>query len=375
MPDIFDFKGGIQIYSAFLLKALQSLRADASYTVCLKHDTCPSADVSILPQTRFHCAGNWPLRLRTFFFAGQLLGLGLRQRPDLVIATHINFAQAAYWLKRFTGIPYWAVAHGIEAWEIKSPALQRALHHADKILAVSTYTRQRLAEAIQLEPAAIQLLPNTFDAVRFQIGPKPAYLLQRYGLQLDQPILLTVARLAKDEQYKGYDRMLEALPRIRQSVPNVHYMIAGKGDDKSRIERLVIDLGLQGCVTLTGFVPDDELCDHYNLCDLFAMPSKGEGFGIVYLEALACGKPTLGGNQDGALDALEQGQLGVLVNPDDVSEIAQAIVEVLQRRYAHPLLYQPQALRQAVIDRFGFEQFTQTLAGHLRAASSAKRVA
>jgi len=125
---------------------------------------------------------------------------------------------------------------------------------------------------------------------------------------------------------------------------------------------LITKLNLQECVTLTGFVADDELCDHYNLCDVFAMPSKGEGFGIVYLEALACGKPTLGGNQDGAIDALCHGELGALVDPDDIGVIAQTLIQILQGTYPHLIMYQPEILRQKVIDAFGFERFKQTLA-------------
>jgi glycosyltransferase involved in cell wall biosynthesis len=95
------------------------------------------------------------------------------------------------------------------------------------------------------------------------------------------------------------------------------------------------------------------------------MPSKGEGFGIVYLEALACGKPTLGGNQDGALDALCRGELGALVDPDDVQAIAHTLVEILQGTYPNPLIYQPEQLRQRVIDIYGFERFKRTLKGYL----------
>ncbi|PPK18773.1 glycosyltransferase, partial [Staphylococcus haemolyticus] len=136
----------------------------------------------------------------------------------------------------------------------------------------------------------------------------------------------------------------------------------GKGDDHPRISQLIAQLSLQDCVTLAGFIPDNELCDYYNLCNVFAMPSKGEGFGIVYLEALACGKPVLGGNQDGAIDALCKGDNGVLVNPDDVEAIAKSLIQILNGTYPHPILYQPEILRQKVIDTFGFEKFKQTLA-------------
>ena len=360
-PNLFNFKGGIQVYSALFLKALQSLCPDSAYEIFLKHDTCLPLDLC-LTNTRLNLAGTWPLRLRTSVFAMQICSIGLWQRPSLVIATHLNFTIAAYWLKRFTGAPYWAVAHGTEAWNIKQPGLQMALHYADRILAVSGYTRDRLLKEQNLDPAKISLLPNTFDASRFQIKQKPQHLLNRYGLMAEQPIILTVARLDLNDRYKGYDQILRALPEVHRQIPNAHYLLVGKGSDRYRIEQLIAELNLQTCVTLAGFIPDDELCDYYNMCDVFAMPSKGEGFGIVYLEALACGKPTMGGNQDGAIDALCHGELGALVDPDDISAIAETLVQILQGTYLHPIMYHPQVLRQKVIDVFGFERFKRTLA-------------
>ncbi|MBD2310999.1 glycosyltransferase [Desertifilum sp. FACHB-1129] len=361
-PNIFGFKGGIQVYSAFLLQALQEIYPESEYEVFLKLDKQATPDLTFLDKTQFHFVGGWPKLMQTPVFATQLLGYGVGKRPDLAIATHINFTLAANWLKRVAGVPYWAIAHGVEAWDIQQPRLQQALANADRILAVSEYTRDRLLKEQNLDPHKVGLLPNTFDESRFQICPKPAYLLERYNLSADRPLILTVGRLSETDRYKGYDRIIEALPTILQQIPNAHYLIVGKGKDRDRVERLIQQLNLQNHVTLAGFIPDEELCDHYNLCDLFAMPSKGEGFGIVYLEALACGKPTLGGNQDGAIDALCRGKLGALVDPNSVEEIAQTAIAILNRTYDNPLMYQPEALRQAVIDTFGFKRFVQTLA-------------
>jgi glycosyltransferase involved in cell wall biosynthesis len=361
LPDIFAFKGGIQVYSAFLLQALQNSYQEANYDVFLKHDRSCLANSSYLAKTNFHFAGKVPLFWRSPFFAAQLITHGIWQKPDLIIATHLNFTVAAYWLKRCLGIPYIAIAHGVEAWNITNPQRQKALQHAAQILAVSNYTRERLLQAQNLDPSKISLLYNTFDSDRFSIKPKPSYLLDRYHLQPNQPVILTVNRLSSQESYRGYDRILEALPQIRQHIPDVHYLIVGKGDDRERLEKSIQQQNLQECVTLAGFIADEELPAYYQLCDLFAMPSKLEGFGIVYLEALASGKPVLGGNQDGAIDALCQGELGVLVNPDDVSEIAHKIVAILQKKYAHPLIYQPTKLRAKVIQNFGFDVFEQTL--------------
>ncbi|WP_036479471.1 glycosyltransferase [Myxosarcina sp. GI1] len=361
-PNIFEFKGGIQVYSAFLLEALQKIYPQQSYDVFLKHDTRFIEEINFLPQTRFHFSGKWTAKLRTLMFACQLIGYGLWQRPKIVLATHLNFAVAAYWLKRLSGIPYWTVAHGVDAWDIKNPTLQNALKSADRILAVSSYTRDRLIAEQNLDPKRISLLPNTFDASRFKIASKPQYLLERYHLTKEQPVILTVARLDSLERAKGYDQIIQVLPQIRAFCPDVRYIIAGKGRDRPRLERLIAELKLQDCVTLAGFVPDEELNDHYNLCDVFAMPSKGEGFGIVYLEALACGKPTLGGNRDGAVDALCNGELGVLVDPDDLGEISQTLISILQRTHPHSLIYQPETLRQKVIEEFGFARFQTRLA-------------
>ncbi|MUG94053.1 glycosyltransferase [Scytonema sp. UIC 10036] len=361
-PNLFGYKGGIQVYTSFFLHALQNLYPQSQYDVFLKHDVQTKPDISWLPQTRFHFAGAWSVQFRTALFAAQIINGGFQQRPNLVIATHLNFTVAAYWLKRLTGIPYWTVAHGIEAWNIKNSAIKTALHHADRILAVSNYTRDRLLAEQNLKPNKVCLLPNTFDSSHFQPAPKPAYLLAQHKLKPEQPVILTVARLAEVERYKGYDQVLKALPQIRHTIPDVHYIIVGKGDDRPRIEQLITQLDLQDCVTLAGFVADEQLCDYYNLCDVFAMPSKKEGFGIVYLEALACGKPVLAGNQDGATDALCHGELGALINPDDVEAIALTLIQILQGAYPNTLIYQPEALRQKVIEHFGFERFQQTLA-------------
>ncbi|OKH40419.1 glycosyltransferase [[Phormidium ambiguum] IAM M-71] len=361
IPNIFQFKGGIQTYSAFLIEALQSLHSDKKYEIFLKHDTSSSTDLSFLANTKFHFAGAVPLQLRTLLFAMQIIINGLYKKPDLVITTHLNFSIVSYLLKRFRGISYWTVVHGVEAWDIQRPNLKIALQHADRIISVSNYTRDRLLKEQQLDPDKISLLPNTFDADRFKIAPKPEYLLKRYGLTVNHSIILTVARLDQDEQYKGYDQIIQALPEIRRHIPNIHYILVGKGSDRSRITQLISQLNLQDCVTLAGFIPDSELGDHYNLCDVFAMPSKGEGFGIVYLEALACGKPTLGGNKDGAVDALCHGELGALVDPDNVTEIAQVLTQILQKKFPHPIMYQPEILRQKVIEIYGFARFKQTL--------------
>lgn len=361
IPNIFEFKGGIQVYLKDFISAIENNYKSLKVTVFDKLDES-------LPETKiysdnidFSFSGREPKKFRTYKFAWKLISRGLINKPKLIICGHLNFGLIAFLLNRLTKTPYWIVVYGVDAWMVQNYWLKKALHHAEKIISIGEYTRFRLIKEQKLNPEKIVILPVTFDASRFQIASKPQHLLNRYGLELDQPIILTVARLENNDRDKGYDQILQALPKIRHHIPNVHYMLVGKGDDCPRIEQLVTKLELQKCVTLTGFIPDRELGDHYNLCDVFAMPSKQEGFGIVYLEALACGKPVLGGNQDGAIDALCHGELGVLVDPDDIDAIAQTLIQILKNNYPHPILYQPQVLRQKVIEKFGFERFEQTL--------------
>jgi glycosyltransferase involved in cell wall biosynthesis len=365
VPDWHGQKGGIQVYSSFVIAALKELRPDLGCEVFIKNDDHPAPPESIAANWRIRSAGSWPRFTRTAAYSAQIGLLGYLRQPCLVIATHLHFAPVARWLKRQKSIPYWLVAHGIEAWNIDKPSLRTALKEADQVFAVSHYTRDRLVAQGILTPKSIALLPNTLQPREFHIGPKPEYLLKRYGLTPDQPVIFTLARLAAAEQYKGYDQLLRALPQIARAVPQVRYILAGRGDDQPRIVKLIKQLGLTGRVILTGYIPDHELCDHYNLCDVFAMPSKGEGFGIVYLEALACGKPVLAGNQDGSADALCQGELGALIDPDDVEQMAESLIRILNRNYPNAMIYDAHALRQRVIEVYGYDRFRERLGCHL----------
>ena len=279
----------------------------------------------------------------------------------MIIIAHINFVLVAYLLQKFLGIPYMAIGHGVEVWKKPNDRVKAALRNAAKLMAVSSFTRARMSEVLGLSIDRIGLLPNTFDPSDFKIRPKPRFLLKRYGLRPDQPIILTIARLASAERYKGYDQVLKALVSVRERFPDVCYVLGGRGQDRSRVLNLISKLGLTNNVILAGYIRDEELPAHYNLCDVFAMPSKGEGFGIVFLEALACGKPVIAGGKDGSIDALLNGKLGVLVDPDNSSQLAEAITHVLARDHLFEILKEPNKLREEVVDAYGYPRFVARL--------------
>ena len=137
-------------------------------------------------------------------------------------------------------------------------------------------------------------------------------------------------------------------------------LVGGSGDDVERIKDLIRNYHLEGKVILAGYIPDEKVVDYYNLCDVFVMPSKGEGFGIVFLEALACGKPVIAGNKDGSIDAVLGGDVGILIDPDNLSAIKQAIINVLKRN-CEPRLLDKGYLRKRILNEFGFQKFKERL--------------
>jgi glycosyltransferase involved in cell wall biosynthesis len=352
-PGFTDFGGGITAFSRELAGGLHQLGHELQLMGKLD------------PPGAWHGwplwgAGGYPRRLQTPAYAAALLVACARYRPEQVISTHLNFGPVAHLAKRFFGTPYTLVAHGIEVQASLSSARRAALRAADRILAVSAWTRQRVLDLGGIDPARVVVLPDTVDDVRFTVAASPEYLATRYHLKPDEQVVPTVARLDPGEGYKGYDRMVQAMPTIQAACGPVRFLVVGRGDDRARLEAMARDLGVEYAVTCTGFVPDKELADHYRLADVFAMPSTGEGFGIVFLEAMACGTPVLAGNRDGSVEALDGGRLGSLVDPTDVQAIAHGIIALLQQQ-GPAWWFDQQALHNAVTQRFGREAFRETL--------------
>ncbi len=313
---------------------------------------------------RVHGAGAVPLAVRKYAFALQLLGRALTRKPSLVICTHLNFAPIAWLVRRLFGVPYVVVAHGIDVHTHLSAFRRKALLQADAVWAVSRWTRERVLQ-LGAPTAPIQLVGNTVDADRFEVrnGHHPGVNAQQ-NPAANEKVLLTVARLDPAEQYKGYDTVLRAMPRLQALVGPVRYLIVGTGADRARVEALASELGVGDNVTFCGFVADADLPSYYRRADVFVMPSRGEGFGIVFLEAMASGTPVLGGNQDGTVDALADGALGALVDPQDADALAEQLHRMLQG-LGPPAWFEPHTLRDACLSHHGRAAFAARIANAL----------
>jgi len=160
--------------------------------------------------------------------------------------------------------------------------------------------------------------------------------------------------------------VIAALPQIRRTHPEVRYVIAGRGDDEPVFASAWLLHGQEEAVVFAGFVPENELADYYRLCDAFVMPSTGEGFGIVYLEALASGRPCIVGQADASPEAIGHGRLGFVIDPRSPDDITNAVLKLLSRQHDKPWLHEPETLRREVIALYGFHAFKQHLANALR---------
>lgn len=353
-----DEGGGIQHYTLFCLEALLELYPEHRIRVFAKNDR---AVLPELPQrVSHHVFGQWSSRLRTLIYSFKGLLYALWDRPAFILTTHPHFMKALRLLGGNT--PTVVSAHGIEVWGHLDGTLGSALKQATGLLPVSQFTANVLQKEGEISASRIRVVPNTFREDLFSLGPKSPTLLERYGLKANQPVLLTVARLAASERYKGQDQIIQALPTLLREMPDLRYLIGGRGDDEARLRQVAADLGVAHAVLFTGFIPEAELADHYRLADLYVMPSTGEGFGIVYLESLACGRPCLAGNVDASSEALDGGRLGFVVDPRDPPAIANAIQRFYRRDHDQPWLHEPETLHREVVQLFGKASFEKSLA-------------
>lgn len=250
--------------------------------------------------------------------------------PDVIILSHVNLAVIGLFTKLVNPkCKVWLIAHGIEVWRPLSFLKKYLLNRCDKVICVSNFTREQMIIKHNVSADICSVLNNAIDSfMKLPAGfEKPPHLVARYKLKTDQPIIFTLTRLASTEQYKGYEHVIEVISNIKKRFPGIKYILSGKYDAKEelRIKKLIAQYDVAEQVILTGFIEEDELVDHFLLADLFVLPSKKEGFGIVFIEALACGLPVVCGNADGSIDAIRNGELGHAINADDPSELKEYI--------------------------------------------------
>jgi phosphatidylinositol alpha-1,6-mannosyltransferase len=256
--------------------------------------------------------------------------VGLTRPFDVSLCMHIVTSPAAAFLRRWRGIPFVLYVYAKEMGA--RPALARfAVRRADRVVAISTYARDLALAAGALEDRVVLIAPGV-DAPPDH-PPRRDTAGERDGARV--PTIVTVARL--EDRYKGHDVMLRAMPLIRAKIPMSRWRVLGDGPLRASLDERAGALGLHDAVTFLGRVSDDERDAELRGADVFCMVSRlpasglaGEGFGIVYLEANAHRLPVVAGDVGGAVDAVVDGETGVLVDPEDHVAVAEAIVSLLR---------------------------------------------
>jgi phosphatidylinositol alpha-1,6-mannosyltransferase len=284
------------------------------------------------------------------------------ERIGLVVCGHLHLLSAAWLVARLRGARLALIIHGIEAWTPSQKFVANLLvRRVDAVIAVSRYSAEQFARWSKVPMERIFVLPNCVDLETFRPQGRDPVLIERYGLKANR-VLLTVGRMASQEQCKGFDEVIELMPRLLKRFPDLKYLIVGEGDDRPRLEAKVEGYGVADYVIFAGQISESEKVAHYNLADAFVMPSTGEGFGIVLIEAAACGVPVIGSRADGSREALRDGFLGRLVDPRKPDELMEAVTAVLN----HP----SPRVRTDGIDMFSMENFRARVADWCRAQAA-----
>lgn len=251
------------------------------------------------------------------------------RRPAVLQVGHVYLAPVAWLLGRRTGLPFVVYAHGQEVWRagrrvgvaaVDRQLRGRALAAADAVLVQGEFTRSLLGA-----------WPDV--ATRIVSVPFGASPVTTRGTSPNDPTLLSVGRLVPR---KGIDTVLQALPAIAAAVPDVEYRVVGQGPDRARLEALATSIGVADRVRFLGPLNQAELAAEYERCSVFALPTRRtddgevEGYGLVFLEAAAHGRPVVGGRAGGAADAVVDGETGVLVDATSGPAVAAAITELLR---------------------------------------------
>jgi phosphatidylinositol alpha-1,6-mannosyltransferase len=320
-PDFPPAPGGIQLMAHRIATGIDALQTRVVTLDCPGARRFDSEPAGGALRTERVGAGALPHGARTGLLNAAALREAARFRPEVTLSMHTVVSPAAAAIRRALGAP---TVQTFYAEEIGArPKLAAfAAAQADAVIAISAYTAGLIA-ATGVTPASLSLIPPGVD-IPVEWAPE----------REDRPTFLTIARM--EERYKGHDVLVRALALVRAKVPDVQWVVLGDGSLRGGIEQLARTYGVEDSITFLGSLPDEQRDGWLRRAHLLAMPSRlpargfaGEGFGIVYLEAGAYGKPVVAGQVGGATDAVIDEETGLLVDPLDPLAVAEAITRLL----------------------------------------------
>jgi phosphatidylinositol alpha-1,6-mannosyltransferase len=288
----------------------------------------------------FPCVGN-----RKVFVHRALRALWMR--PDVVLVGHPNFAPLGWLLGRISRAKVVNFIYGIDAWEPLGGTRRRALSAAAIIVSISHFTASRSAQVNGIALNKVRILHNCLDPHFAHGFPSEA---NSRALSL-----LTVARINLSESYKGHNIVIRALPTLLRRFPDLIYDIVGDGDGRPVLEALAREQGVSESVRFHGVVSEKQLIECYHHASVFVMPSRFEGFGFVFLEAMAYSKAVVCGNEDASVEVVSNGETGFTINALSVEEVGDAVAKLLEDSELRDQM--GEAARRLVEEKFGFAAF------------------
>ncbi len=348
-PELFLHEGGIARIMRLYLKALCDVVGPDGRVDSIVLNDKPDFDQRLPRYSTAQLGEHLGCNRSKGRFVREVIRLG--RRADVLICGHLHLLPIARAAQVFNPrLRYYLVAHGIEVWRPYTLLERAALRGAHRILCISEYTRRSMLRFLPELPAdRLLVVPNTYDpffapALNDRVSQAP----------FASPRILTVSRLSSADTYKGVDTLIEAMPLVRREFPLARLRIVGQGDDQPRLAALTQRLGAGFAVDFLGPISDEALRAEYAACDVFALPSRKEGFGLVFLEAMTYGKPCLGARAGGTPEVITDatGQLAEYAN---IPDLAAAVADLVR----HPR--DSEVVRRHA-ESFAFPAFTQRLA-------------
>ena len=351
---IYGLEGGLERFNRRLVRALDELKDDGILGAV---DVIALADAKrdgAAAPAGVGMTGAGGSRARAVL---RFLWLALTRQPRVVIYGYVGFVPLAPLIKVLAPrAVHLLIVHGIEVWRQPTAARRWATRHClDAILSVREFTVRRMSGFFGVSPDAFRVFPNGLDA---DAAPRAARSDAGETSLAGSHRLLSVTRLSPANRYKNIDKVILALPRVLEAFPDTHYYIIGDGPWKPDLERLARETGIAPRVHFLGAMAEPMRDAVYSAADVFVLPSTGEGFGIVFLEAWSFGLPCISSNRDAASEVIRDGVDGYCVDPEP-ERITEAICSLLadpQRRRA-----MGEAGRQRLLANYTHERFRENL--------------
>ena len=321
--DAYGANGGIALYNRDIVEGLAAIEEVNEIVVVARNMPWDAVEV---PAKVSVLTGSVGGKIR---FVGAALQAA-RETYGLIICGHVNLLPLAVALNQIARAPLVLMVYGIDVWQPPYKLVRHWLKAVDAVWSISMVTTQRMNSWAGLPGNRFRQLPNAIHLDRYGVAPRSAELQALHGLA-GACVIMTLARLPEKERYKGVDEVIESLPALLTRFPNMKYLVCGDGNDRLRLTQKTQTFGVAASVVFTGMVSEADKADYFRLADAFVMPGRGEGFGFVFLEALACGVPVVGSKLDGSREALRNGELGELADPNDLASVQACIARALAK--------------------------------------------